>query len=60
MTSEHTKEPTEKFFKEHNYFGLKESNIMIFEQNTLPCLDFNGKILLDQPYRVARSPDGNE
>ena len=59
MTSEHTKEPTEKFFKEHNYFGLKAKDVMIFEQNTLPCLDFNGKILLDQPYRVARSPDGN-
>lgn len=59
MTSEHTKEPTEIFFKEHNYFGLRENDVMIFEQNTLPCLDFNGKILLDQPYRVARSPDGN-
>ena len=59
MTSEHTKEPTEKFFKEHDYFGLNAKDVMIFEQNTLPCLDFNGKILLDQPYRVARSPDGN-
>jgi len=59
MTSEHTKEQTAQFFSNHGYFGLHKDNITIFEQNTLPCLDFNGKILLDQPYRIARSPDGN-
>lgn len=59
MTSEATKGPTEEFFKKHNYFGLDRHNIVMFEQSTLPCFGFDGKILLDQPYKVARAPDGN-
>ena len=59
MTSEHTKEPTKKFFKEHNYFGLKPSNVVLFEQFTLPCFDFSGKILLSEKHRLSRAPDGN-
>lgn len=32
---------------------------MVFEQSTLPCLDFNGKIILADRHRIARAPDGN-
>ncbi len=32
---------------------------MIFEQNTLPCLDFNGAILMSTKEHIARAPDGN-
>lgn len=59
MTSEYTRGTTVKFFEEHNYFGLEKRNIFIFEQNTLPCVDFNGRILLDQKHSIARAPDGN-
>merc|ERR1711963_839197 len=40
MTSEHTKQPTEEFFRAHNYFGLKQSNVVFFEQRMIPCFDF--------------------
>lgn len=59
MTSEHTKEPTEKFFEEHHHFGLSPEDIVIFEQNTLPTLDFEGRIFLAEKHRISRAPDGN-
>ncbi|XP_053681930.1 UDP-N-acetylhexosamine pyrophosphorylase-like protein 1 [Sabethes cyaneus] len=59
MTSEHTMEPTKKYFEQNNYFGLQANNILMFEQGSLPCYDFNGKILLDEKHRIAKAPDGN-
>jgi UDP-N-acetylglucosamine/UDP-N-acetylgalactosamine diphosphorylase len=59
MTSEHTQESTIEFFKENNYFGLCKENIVFFEQFMLPCLSKDGKILLDQKYKLSKAPDGN-
>lgn len=59
MTSEQTKEPTLKFFADHSHFGLSRENVIIFEQSTLPCFTFDGKIILDGKEKVARAPDGN-
>ncbi|KAL8761772.1 MAG: hypothetical protein Q9184_002133 [Pyrenodesmia sp. 2 TL-2023] len=54
MTSGPTRRPTEKFFEDHNYFGLNKDNVSIFEQGVLPCISNEGKILLD-----TVAPDGN-
>ena len=59
MTSEATKECTQQYFKKNNFFGLKEENIVFFEQHTLPCMSFEGKIILDNFGKVAKAPDGN-
>ncbi|ALC40214.1 mmy, partial [Drosophila busckii] len=59
MTSEHTKQPTLAYFEANNYFGLREENVLLFEQGSLPCFDYDGRIILDEKHRVARSPDGN-
>ncbi|XP_011182711.1 UDP-N-acetylhexosamine pyrophosphorylase isoform X1 [Zeugodacus cucurbitae] len=59
MTSEHTIQPTNEYFMANNYFGLKKENIILFEQGSLPCFDYDGRIILDQKHRVARAPDGN-
>jgi len=59
MTSEHTRYLTEDFFLENHHFGLKPQNVILFEQHTLPALDFQGKILLDQKYKITKAADGN-
>ena len=41
------------------YFGLNPTNVIVFEQNTFPCLEFDGKIILSERHRLARAPDGN-
>lgn len=59
MTSEHTMQPTRAYFEENDFFGLRDENIVMFEQGSLPCFDFDGNILLDEKHRVSKAPDGN-
>lgn len=59
MTSEHTMHPTMDYFESNDYFGLERSNVIMFEQGSMPCFDFEGKIILDQKHRLAMAPDGN-
>ncbi|KAF9353447.1 UDP-N-acetylglucosamine pyrophosphorylase [Mortierella sp. AD094] len=59
MTSGPTRPATVAFFQENNYFGLESSNIVFFEQGTLPCLTFDGKIMMESKSQIAVAPDGN-
>jgi len=59
MTSEATMERTKSFFMENHYFGISQDEVVFFEQGTMPCLSFDGKVLLDERHKISRSPDGN-
>ncbi len=59
MTSEATKDITVNFFHQHNHFGLNSKNIFFFEQETIPCITPDGKIIMETPIKVAKAPNGN-
>jgi len=59
MTSASTVKPTSDFFQQNNYFGLDAENVFIFQQGTLPCFTFEGKIILGEKGALSRAPDGN-
>jgi len=59
MTSDATKEASKKFFSDHKFFGLPQTDVHFFEQGLLPALDFDGKIIMETPTKPAFSPNGN-
>ncbi|OWZ12137.1 hypothetical protein PHMEG_00014749, partial [Phytophthora megakarya] len=59
MTSKMNHETTVDFFKEHEYFGLKESQMFFFSQGTLPCFTTEGKLILENSHKLATASDGN-
>jgi UDP-N-acetylglucosamine/UDP-N-acetylgalactosamine diphosphorylase len=58
MTSPINHQPTIDFFKEKNFFGLRECDVLFFQQGMLPCLTNEGKIIMETAKTVAMAPDG--
>lgn len=46
MTSESTLKDTKDYFESNSFFGLEPSAVVFFEQHQLPCLTFEGKLIL--------------
>lgn len=59
MTSDLNYDSTVNFFKEKKYFGYPEEYITFFKQEMAPCVDFDGKVMLETKSKVAVSPNGN-
>lgn len=59
MTSKMNHDATVDFFKEHQFFGLKESQMYFFKQGTLPCFTIEGKLILENAHKLATASDGN-
>jgi UDP-N-acetylglucosamine/UDP-N-acetylgalactosamine diphosphorylase len=59
MTSDANHEPTVAFLKDRRHFGLKPDQVHLFRQGRMPAVDFAGRILLEEPHRIALSPDGH-
>ena len=59
MTSPLNYAETREIFHSNDYYGLRESDVFIFQQGTLPNFSFDGKILLADKATIASSPDGH-
>lgn len=59
MTGEKNDEETRSFWQKNGYFGYPEEKIRFFVQDTSPCLDFSGKMFLEETDTPACSPNGN-
>ena len=59
MTSEANHAETEAFFAEHDFFGLASDSVRFFTQAMIPSVDFQGRMLLAAPDRVAVNPNGH-
>lgn len=59
MTSRENNDATEKFFEEHDFFGLPYEDVKFFKQGELPMLDMNGKLMLDEEGLVKLASDGH-
>lgn len=60
MTSPATHDDTIGFFEANRYFGLPESGVRFFQQDTMPALDLTtGEPLLEAPGKVFLSPNGH-
>jgi UDP-N-acetylglucosamine/UDP-N-acetylgalactosamine diphosphorylase len=59
MTSETNDGPTRAFFDEHRYFGLAPDRVHFFIQGMWPALTADGRIILEKPDSIFRSPDGH-
>lgn len=59
MTSSENHEATIRFFEENNFFGYSRNDIIFFMQDNLPIIDINGKLILEEIYKIKVASNGN-
>lgn len=59
MTSTENYEATVQFFENKNFFGYPRDYITFFVQENLPIIDMNGKLVLEEIYKVKVASNGN-
>ena len=59
MTTPENHQETVQFFKDNEYFGGFPENFVFFQQQMLPAVNFEGKILMQSPSQIKLAPNGN-
>jgi UDP-N-acetylglucosamine/UDP-N-acetylgalactosamine diphosphorylase len=60
MTSPATDSETQSYFADKNFFGLNSSDVIFFQQGTMPAVcAISGRLLLEKSGRVFLSPNGH-
>ncbi len=59
MTSRDNDAATKKYFEENNYLGLSKDDVFFFQQEMVPSINYNGKLMLASPSTLALNPNGH-
>lgn len=59
MTNPETQKEIEYFFEKHNFFGIEEENIFFFQQEMLPSITPDRKLILKDKTSLMANPDGH-
>lgn len=59
MTSDKNHDATVSFFREKDHFGYDPGHITFFMQDMAPASDYDGKVYMEEKYKMATSPNGN-
>lgn len=59
MTSDKNHQDTTAFLREHDYFGYPAEFITFFMQEMAPACDYEGKVYLEEKWKLSTSPNGN-
>ena len=59
MCNRDNKEIIEDFFRENEFFGIREQDVLFFTQGDYPICDKRGKYLLEEKHKIAVNPNGN-
>lgn len=59
MTSEKNHKDTVDFFEEKGYFGYERTCVYFFVQKMAPSVGYDGRILMEEKYKISSSPNGN-
>jgi UDP-N-acetylglucosamine/UDP-N-acetylgalactosamine diphosphorylase len=59
MVSKDNATDTEEFFQAHDFFGLNPSDVKFFTQRMVPCLDDQGKFMLESHDHLCMNPNGH-
>lgn len=53
MTSEFNQKSIRSIIERHHYYGLDESQFILFSQGSLPCVDQNGHFVMREKHKVS-------
>lgn len=59
MTSTRNNADTREFFAKKNYFGYDPDKIHFYIQQVAPTCSYDGKIFLEEKWKISTSPNGN-
>lgn len=59
MVSDANEKDTLAFFQQNEFFGLQPENVKFVTQQMVPCVDEEGKFILETPYSIAKNPNGH-